>query len=139
MHLSNESRSELAWSVNNVESSFKPIVQGDPDLTLTADASIRGWGEVYGTQKTGGLWCLEGQAFHINYLELKAVLLGLKSPLANVRSKHTRIQSDNTTTVAYVNNMGGIKSSECNSTATEIWLWYMERDIWLSAYLVLPM
>ncbi|CAH3159241.1 unnamed protein product, partial [Porites lobata] len=31
MYLSNESRSEIAWWVNNVDSSFKPIFQGDPD------------------------------------------------------------------------------------------------------------
>ena len=133
VYLSNESRSELTWWVNNVDSSFKPIVQEDPDLTLTTDASTRGWGTVFGVQKTGGLWSLEEQAFHINYLELKAVLLGLKSLLSNVHNKHIRIQSDNTTTVAYVDNMGGIKSAECNDMAQKIWLWCMEREIWLSA------
>ena len=133
MYLSNESRSDLTWWVNNVDSSFKTIVQEDPDLTLTTDASTRGWGAVSGVQKTGGLWSLEEQAFHINYLELKAVFLGLKSLLNNVHNKHIRIQSDNTTTVAYVNNMGGIKSAECNDMAQNIWLWCMEREIWLSA------
>ena len=88
VYLSNESRSELTWWVNNVDSSFKPIVQEDPDLTLTTDASTRGWGAVFGVQKTGGLWSLEEQAVHINYLELKAVLLGLKSLLSNVHNKH---------------------------------------------------
>ena len=100
MYLSNESRSELTWWVNNVDSSFKTIVQEDPDLTLTTDASTTGWGAVSGVQKTGGLWSLEEQAFHINYLELKAVFLGLKSLLSNVHNKHIRIQSDKTTTVA---------------------------------------
>ena len=133
MYLSNESRSEIAWWVNNVDSSFKPIFQGDPDLTLTTDACTSGWGAVYGAHKTGGLWNVEEQAFHINYLELKAVLLGLKSLLGHVHGKHIRIQSDNTTTVAYVNNMGGIKSAECDSLSKEIWLWCIERDIWISA------
>ena len=55
MYLSNESRSEIAWWVNNVDSSFKPIFQGDPDLTLTTDACTSGWGAVYGAHKTGGL------------------------------------------------------------------------------------
>ena len=67
-----------------------------------------------GLTKTGGLWNVEEQAFHINYSELKAVLLGLKSLLGHVHGKHIRIQSDNTTTVAYVNNMGVIKSAECD-------------------------
>ena len=133
MYLSNESRLEIAWWVNNVDSSFKPIFQGDPDLTLTTDACTSGWGAVYGAHKTGGLWNVEEQAFHINYLELKAVLLGLKSLLGHVHGKHIRIQSDNTTTVAYVNNMGSIKSAECDSLSKEIWLWCIERDIWISA------
>ena len=29
--------------------------------------------------------------------------------------------------------MGGIKSAECNDMAQNIWLWCMEREIWLSA------
>ena len=89
----------------------------EPDLTLTTDASNTGWGAVQGAQTTAGLWDLEEQAFHINYLELKAVLLGLKSLCATIYNKHIRIQSDNTTTVAYVNAMGGIKSANCNDLA----------------------
>ena len=131
--LSNESRSELTWRVNNVGSAFNTIIQRDPDLTLTTDASTRGWGAVHGVQRTGGLWSWEEQGFHINYLELKAVLLGLKSLLSNAHNKHIRIQSDNTTTVAYVNNMGGIKSTACNDMAQEIWLCCVKREIWLSA------
>lgn len=44
LHLSNESRSELAWWVNNVDSSFKPIVQGQPVVLLTTDVFARGLG-----------------------------------------------------------------------------------------------
>jgi hypothetical protein len=29
--------------------------------------------------------------------------------------------------------MGGIKSVECNSLAYDIWFWYINRDIWVSA------
>ena len=72
-------------------------------------------------QKTRGLWSLEEQAFHINYFELKAVLLGLKSLCSTILNKRTQIQSDSTTTVAYVNAMGGIKSIDCNDMAKQIW------------------
>lgn len=40
---------------------------------------------------------------------------------------------DNTCAIAYVNNMGGIKSAVCNELATNIWLWCIQRVIWLSA------
>ncbi|CAH3019867.1 unnamed protein product, partial [Porites evermanni] len=42
--LSNDSRSELEWWVNNITSSFMPITQDKPDFTLTTDASKIGWG-----------------------------------------------------------------------------------------------
>ena len=92
-----------------------------------------GGGAVYGEQKTGGPWSLEEQGFHINYLELKAISLGLKFLCNNLRQKHLRIQSDNTTAVAYINAMGGIKSADCHNMARQIWLWCIEREIWLSA------
>ena len=90
-------------------------------------------GAVRGDQKTGELWILEEQAFHINYLELKAVLLGSKSLCSTIRNKHIRIQSDNAATVAYVNAMGVMKSTDCNNVAKQIWQWCRERVIWLSA------
>ena len=41
--------------------------------------------------------------------------------------------SDNTTTVSYINSMGGCKSTECNSVTRNIWDWARKRNIWLSA------
>ena len=132
LYLSKDATADLSWWINNVDFSFKKIVQPTPDMTLTTDASTKGWGAVYGEQKTGGPWSLEEQGLHINYLELKAIWLGLKSLCNNLRQKHIRIQSDNTTAVAYINAMGGIKSADCNNMAQQIWLWCIEREIWLS-------
>lgn len=131
--LSNDSRSELQWWVNNITSSFMPITQDKPDFILTTDASKIGWGAVCGDHKTGGCWDLDEQQYHINYLESKAVLLGLKSLCSGTQNKHIRIQSDNTTTVAYLNAMGGIKSLHCNNMAIQIWEWCSQRNIWISA------
>ena len=55
---------------------------------------------------TGGFWGLEEQRYHINFLELKAVLLGLKSLCGAFSEKHILVQSDYTTTVAYINAKG---------------------------------
>ena len=57
-------------------------------------------------QQTGGLWSAKEHCFHINYLEMKAVLFGLQSLCSDLTDKHIRIQSDNTTTVSYINAMG---------------------------------
>ncbi|XP_067021506.1 uncharacterized protein [Acropora muricata] len=131
--LSNDSRSELEWWVNNITSSFMPITQDKPDFILTTDASKIGWGAVCGDHKTGGCWDLDEQQYHINYLESKAVLLGRKSLCSGTQNKHIRHQSDNTTTVAYLNAMGGIKSLNCNDMAIQIWEWCSQRNIWISA------
>ena len=81
----------------------------------------------------GDFWSLEEQRYHINVLELKAVLLDLKSLCGAFSEKHVLVQSDNTTTVAYINAMGGIKSITCNKMATMIWDWCLNHNIWLSA------
>ena len=41
--------------------------------------------------------------------------------------------SDNVTAVAYINNMGGYRSSCCNKTAHDIREWASIRNLWLSA------
>ena len=48
---------------------------------------------------------IEEQINHINYLKLKAVLLGLRSLCCTFNEKHILVQSDNTTAVAKINAM----------------------------------
>lgn len=44
-----------------------------------------------------------------------------------------KVVSDNTTTVSYINHMGGTRSEGCNAIAHDIWSWCEERDLWLLA------
>ena len=39
-----ESKTELLWWHENIDSAFKPIVTGDIDLKVFSDASKLGWG-----------------------------------------------------------------------------------------------
>ena len=49
------------------------------------------------------------KTYHINCLELKAIYLAIKAYNNLLKGcKHIRIRSDNTTAIAYVNNMGGL-------------------------------
>ena len=57
----------------------------------------------------GGSWSLPESKLHINYLELKAVLLALKEFQA-LCTNTVLIATDNTTVVAYINKEGGMKS-----------------------------
>ena len=104
-----------------------------PQEILTTDASLEGWGAVYGNESTGGRWSDVEKTDHINVLELKAVLFGLKAYFKNIQNVEILIRSDNTTTVSYINRMGGSKSSECESVAKEIWKFCEYNDLWINA------
>ena len=79
-----------------------------------------------------GRWNEDEKACHINVLELLAVLYALRTLEKETCSCHIKINSDNSTTVSYVNKMGGRKII-LNGIAQEIWKWYVERNIWLTA------
>ena len=46
---------------------------------------------------------------------------------------HVKLNIDNTTAIAYINQMGGMKSEKCNELARELWEWCIERNIWVTA------
>ena len=82
---------------------------------------------------TGGIWDKKDKEYHINYLELKAIYLAIKASKSSWEGcKHIRIRSDNTTTIAYINNMGGLVSNSCNHLTKEIWTYRTDQKIWLS-------
>ena len=74
-----------------------------------------------------------GVTLHINVLELKTVLFGLKSFFLDTNGVHIRVQCDNNMAVSYILNMGGVKSIECPSVTKDIWLWASIQNIHLSA------
>ncbi|XP_068738744.1 uncharacterized protein [Montipora capricornis] len=133
MNLSEHSKAELLWGINNIAQSQRLLLTTNPDLIPTTNASLLGWGAVLNGMETGGHWSAEEQGFHIYYLEIKAVLLGLKSLCPNAHNTHICVQSDNTTTGTYINAMGGVKSETCNDMALQIWEWCIVRQSWLSA------
>ena len=45
---------------------------------------------------------------------------------------HIKLSSDNTTTVAYINNLGGPKP-RCNNIARKLWLWCYQNEKWTTA------
>ena len=70
---------------------------------------------------------------HINILELKAGLMGLKTFCTNVYDVHIKINMDNTTSIAYILHKGGSRSQQCNVLAKDIWTFCIARNIWLTA------
>jgi ribonuclease HI len=82
---------------------------------------------------TAGKWTLVEHQYHSNILELLAVLYGLRALLGDVTGQHIHVRSDNTTAIAYITKMGGIKSVLCDSVAQDIWKWAQIKNCWITA------
>ena len=140
MYLSLDAKSEIQWWIDNVHTQCRNIDHGKFDYELTTDASKEGWGAVLSTgsysgdsRSTGGRWTVEEKQWHINVLELKAAYMGLKSFCTDSQHSHIKLNMDNTTAIAYTNHMGGSHSRQCNGIAKDVWLFCIERNIWLTA------
>lgn len=90
--ISESARKDLAWWEINFKSAFRRIWISVPGLVLTTDASGSGWGAVFGENKTNGRWDQEEREEHINILELKAVLFGLKSFCRDYRGSRSSVK-----------------------------------------------
>ena len=130
MQLSTLARADANWWITSTLTS-----KGKIDNVIYTDASNKGWGGGRASNNvdtTGGQWSIIEARHHINYLELKAVLIGLQSLCKNYVNSHIKVMTDNTTTVAYIRNMRGSQSLDCNEIARAIWLWCLPREIWLT-------
>ena len=115
---------------------YNVINHPQPQYQITTDASLMGWGAEFSGVSSGGNGSHSESKHHINYLEMLAILFGLQTFAKDKSNTHIRIMCDNTTAVNVVNHMGTSHSDSCNSVAKEIWEWYIDRKIWLSAALI---
>ena len=90
--LDEHARYLIAWWVNNLHSQRKSLRSSKPEFEIQTDASMTGWGAKLGAIVAGGLWDMN-ELDHINCLELKAVLMGLKSLCKDFRDTHIRLRS----------------------------------------------
>ena len=126
---------DLKWWAENIEHESRNITTPKPDLIIETDASDTGWGACVkgkNSQSTGGHWSKLESLEHINYRELLAAWFGIQCFNGSRSGIHIKILSDNTTTVAYLNNMGGTKE-KCNNIARQIWSWCHTHKNWISA------
>ncbi|XP_068691166.1 uncharacterized protein [Montipora foliosa] len=133
MVISGTARADLKWWINNIHTSYKPIRVAPPVMELESDASRLGWGAVRGDRSTGGTWTDKEKLQHINVLELQAAFFALKVFCKEITKAHVKLFSDNTTTVTYINNMGDSHSLHCNALTQDMWLWCIDKGIWLSS------
>lgn len=116
-------RTDLRWWL------FSPnVLQGRSFLPLTwaivtSDASLSGWGAVFGSFTVQGKWSVKESRLQINILELRAIFLALLHWSSLLRGHPVRIQTDNTTAVAYLNHQGGTRSSAALQEASRTLQW----------------
>ncbi|KAI2645832.1 ORF V: Enzymatic polyprotein [Labeo rohita] len=104
-----------------------PLEQVSRRIIVTTDASKTGWGATCNGQAASGVWTGPRLFWHINCLELLAVLLALRRFHPMIRGKHVLVRSDNTATVAYINHQGGVRSFRMSQLARHLLLWSQHR------------
>jgi hypothetical protein len=112
---------ELRWWLTNLSKwNGQSLLPQLPSHTVYVDASNLGWGGSYQGTTVQGLWTQEEAGQSINWRELKAIDLTLRS-FTDLQHTTVLIRTDNTTAKAYVNRQGGTKSQKLNQLATNIW------------------
>ena len=142
LYLTNAAINDLNWWLAALKGwNGAPMTTQIVDTQIETDASGFGWGSYMKIEENNcvseklaaGLWNKKVSFKHSNYKELLAVLQALRSfaPILKHR-KHVQILSDNITTVAYVNHLGG-PSQELSDLMTTIWTTAATLGIELSA------
>ena len=134
--LSQGGRADLAWWTDTLSPSgplSAPLRRSVPDICIMADASgVAGWG---GHSSLGGFcqgsWSAAELRMHINRLELRAGHQAV-ARLA-VPGQHIELKLDSSTAVAYINKMGGTRSSRLNTDALDLWHAVLKRGCWIRA------
>lgn len=117
------------WRSDEHLSLGRPFKIGEPDILVFTDASTAGWGIVCGSDTWKGVW--QRQNHHINWLELRTVLLALQLLQFRLRRKTVCVMIDNTTAVAYIKKEGGVRSKSLTKLARKIALLAFENEITL--------
>jgi hypothetical protein len=116
--LTDLNRQDLAWwleAIKNFEGS--PPITTDPTWIMTTDASGTGWGATLHRYpltldedilyRAQGMWAVEVAEESSNAREMETINMGLQAFRQQIRKSRIQVRSDNTTTVCYLNKLGG--------------------------------
>ena len=133
--MSTEVVKDLMWWHNALKAwNGAPLRQKSVDVQIETDAAKNGWGAVLRNRQnleSYGLWQKSVAYSHSNYRELLAVLKAIQTFRHHIRGQHVQILSDNVTTVAYINRLGG-SSGKMMKLMTTIWAWTNELNVTIS-------
>ena len=129
-------KEDILWWIENLPSAFNYISRPMPSQVLYTDATKTCWGAVLNDEETGGFFtCAEMSAIgdNINGYEILAIKLAILAFRSFLAPTHVLVKTDNTTAVAYINDMGGTKSKTCNRLARQVWNLCINLNLWLTA------
>ena len=100
-----------------------------PQVTITCDASLDGWGAVMDRDSASGRWTAEEASLHINWLEMEAIRRAISLWLPKLKGLTVRVESDSMTAVQYIRREGGTKSPSLCSLTWDLLLLCQEHQI----------
>jgi len=125
---------DLKWWISALESWNGFVLKPHKDsIQMETDASATGWGCCIGSMETSGLWDRSMKFRPSNFRELAAVYLGIKSFGSILQGKAVTVLSDNITTCAYLNHLGG-PVRDLTKLAQAVWALVFKLDIDLRAH-----
>ena len=132
--LSDPAVEDINWWMNcPLHLTPKSLSPFNPQFTITTDSSLTGWGAVASNGlEASGFWSDTEALSHINLLETKAVILGFRSLFRETSCTSVLIKSDNTSTVAYINNKGG-RSAEISGVISDLYEFCISNELRIQA------
>ena len=125
---------DLDWWLNESNVLWgQPLHPLQHALQIFTDTSNKGWGAHLRDSTARGVWSDPESHLHINFLELKAVFLALKSFEYLCRDQIVLIATDNTTVVSDINKEGGMRSGSLCALLWRLLSWCHPRGIGLRA------
>ena len=129
-----ECKSELKWWFRHLQDwNGKSLISPAPDLVITTDSSMMGWGAVCNGTTTQGLWSPSEKLNHINVLELKAAMFAVMAFAKNLSQIHIHLRLDNQASVAQINKFGGPRSHRLFQITKVFWDFCLSRQIIITA------
>ncbi len=84
-------------------------------------------------ETASGVWSPLEDSLHINVLECRTVFLALQTFLPSVKNRNVLIETNNTTTLAYINKEGGTRSFHVYMETIDPLLWCHEKNVKIRA------
>lgn len=123
IHLTPTMRTSLLWWLQGKNLRNHHSIIPISWVTLTSDASNRGWGAHCLSEVAQGQWIVPAQGIVSNILELRAAFQALLSFYHLIEGSSVMLRLDNTTAVAYIKKQGGTRSCSLLQEVEPIMSW----------------